>query len=145
MPLYLPVRYIPEGMLLTGNSQNHLWIFRETCKVYLFAAPLPDESQDLAAVKTGEKGITNYARQNVFSLVNNVSICSVTQAHGRPDEAIPVANPAISNIVRFRQWIGSALSRNQTGGVLYVHKSGRENYLTVIFIAIFIDLVLIRK
>ena len=29
--LGLPVRYIPDGMLLPGNSQNHLWVFRETC------------------------------------------------------------------------------------------------------------------
>ena len=35
MPLCLPVRYIPEGMLLAGNSQNCPGIFRETCKVYL--------------------------------------------------------------------------------------------------------------
>ena len=41
MPLGLPVRYIPEGMRLSGNSQNHFGIFRETCQVYFFTAPKP--------------------------------------------------------------------------------------------------------
>ncbi|MEI8248615.1 MAG: hypothetical protein WCI51_22485, partial [Lentisphaerota bacterium] len=39
MPSGLPVRYIPEGMRLSGNSQNHFGIFRETCQVYFFTAP----------------------------------------------------------------------------------------------------------
>ena len=39
MPLCLPVRYIPSGMRLTGNSQNLFGIFRETCQVYLLTAP----------------------------------------------------------------------------------------------------------
>jgi hypothetical protein len=80
---------------------------------------LPDERQDSAAVKTGKKGITNYARQNAFSLghwifvldigySNNGFICSVPLEPGSwPDEAIPVANPVISNILRFRRRIGS--------------------------------------
>ncbi len=38
-PSGLPVRYIPEGMRLSGNSQNHFGIFRETCQVYFFTAP----------------------------------------------------------------------------------------------------------
>ena len=39
MPLCLPVRYIPSGMLLVGNSQNLFGIFRETCQVYFLTAP----------------------------------------------------------------------------------------------------------
>ncbi len=39
MPLCLPVRYIPEGMRLTGNSQNHFGIFRETCQLYFLTVP----------------------------------------------------------------------------------------------------------
>ncbi len=39
MPLCLPVRYIPSGMRLAGNSQNLFGIFRETCQVYLLTAP----------------------------------------------------------------------------------------------------------
>ncbi len=39
MPLCLPVRYIPSGMRLTGNSQNFFGIFRETCQVYFLTAP----------------------------------------------------------------------------------------------------------
>ena len=39
MSLCLPVRYIPSGMLLTGNSQNLFGIFRETCQVYFLTAP----------------------------------------------------------------------------------------------------------
>ncbi len=39
MPLCLPVRYIPSGMRLTGNSQNLFGIFRETCQVYFLTAP----------------------------------------------------------------------------------------------------------
>ena len=39
MPLCLPVRYIPSGMRLAGNSPNHFGIFRETCQVYFLTAP----------------------------------------------------------------------------------------------------------
>ena len=39
MPLCLPVRYIPSGMRLTGNSQNLFGIFRGTCQVYFLTAP----------------------------------------------------------------------------------------------------------
>jgi hypothetical protein len=35
----LPVRYIPSGMHLAGNSQNLFGIFCETCQVYFLAAP----------------------------------------------------------------------------------------------------------
>ena len=38
-PLCLPVRYMPEGMRLSGNSQNHFGIFRETCQVYFLTSP----------------------------------------------------------------------------------------------------------
>ena len=35
----LGASYIPSGMRLSGNSQNHSGIFRETCKVYFSTAP----------------------------------------------------------------------------------------------------------
>ena len=48
MPSGLPVRYIPEGMRLSGNSQNHFGIFRETCQVYFFTAPKKPDHDDTA-------------------------------------------------------------------------------------------------
>ena len=56
VPLGLPVRYIPEGMLLSGHSQNHLGIFHETCKVYFFTAP-----------KVSLRTVRDHGKSRIFS------------------------------------------------------------------------------
>ena len=75
----LPVCNIPSGMRLSGNSQNHLGIFRETCKAYFLTTRLVILTAPFLLFKKTGEGLTERicrcihksGRISVVSVENN--------------------------------------------------------------------------